>query len=201
MVKKILIIGVGGIGGYLAPLLAQSGQYEISLADPDTVEEKNLSYQNYMEDDIGKNKARLLSEAINNFGNGRVPSSTSICFPILTDKQLEGYDLIICCADNLDVRRLVYRQGFQSDCRTQWLDLRAQGRNGALISYLADPQLCDTFLAGPEGSFSCQGEAFNETRDGKDLHFTHAAIAGLGAQWVMRWNSGDQLKDKMVINI
>ena len=201
MNKKLLIIGVGGIGGYLAPLLAQSGQYEITLADPDIVTGKNLWYQNYEAMDCGKNKASILSAAIDNFGDGRVPETKAICFPILTDKQLEGYDLIICCADNLDVRRLVYRLGFQSDCRTQWLDLRAQGRNGALISYLADPQLCDTFLAGPEGSFSCQGEAFNETRDGKDLHFTHAAIAGLGAQWVMRWNSGDQLKDKMVINI
>ena len=43
-----------------------------------------------MEDDVGKNKARILSEAINNFGNVRVPSSTPICFPILTDKQLEA---------------------------------------------------------------------------------------------------------------
>ena len=201
MNKKVLIIGVGGIGGYLAPLLAQTGQYEMSLADPDVVEGKNLSYQNYMVDDVGNNKASILSEAINNFGNGRVPPSTPICFPVLTDKQLEGYDLVICCADNLDVRRLVYRQGFQSDCQIQWLDLRAQGRNGALISYLADPQLCDTFLAGPEGSFSCQGEAFNESLDPKDIHFTHAAIAGLGAQWVQRWNNGEEVIDKMVINI
>ena len=35
-----------------------------------------------------------------------------------TEKQIQGYDLVVCCADNLDVRRLVYN----SD--VPWLDLR-----------------------------------------------------------------------------
>ena len=183
--KNILIIGVGGIGSYLTPLLSKTDNYNLTIADPDIVEKKNVSYQ-------GALKVHSLELS---YSCIRVP------YPILTDKQLKGYDLIICCADNLDVRRLVYRQGFQSDCMAQWLDLRAQGRNGALISYLADPKLCDTFLTGPEGSFSCQGEAFNDTLNTKDLHFTHVAIAGIGAQWVQRWDNGEQIKDKMVINI
>ena len=196
MAKNILIIGVGGIGSYLAPLLGQTRLYDITISDPDTLESKNYLYQNYEEHRVLASSLKNKVDALEVQGN--VNRSK---YPILTDKQLEGYDLVVCCADNLDVRRLVYRQGFQSDCRTQWLDLRAQGRNGALISYLADPLLCDTFLAGPEGSFSCQGEAFNESLDAKDIHFTHAAIAGMGAQWVQRWNVGDKIKDKMVINI
>jgi len=190
--KKILIIGVGGIGSYLTPLLSKTDNYDITIADPDIVEKKNVSYQNFGMHQLGATKVDSLELSY---------PCKRVAYPILTDKQLKDYDLIICCADNLDVRRLVYRQGFQSDCMTQWLDLRAQGRNGALISYLADPKLCDTFLAGPEGSFSCQGEAFNITLNAKDLHFTHVAIAGIGAQWVQRWNNGEQIKDKMVINI
>lgn len=192
MTKKILIIGVGGIGSYLVPLLTKTGLYSITISDPDIVEEDNLCSQNYNKDDVGRHKV---------YSCGDTLLITCGIYPILTDKQLEGFDLVICCADNLDARRLVYRQGFQSNCQTQWLDLRAQGRNGALISYLTDPTLCDTFLAGPEGSFSCQGEAFSESGDTKDIHFTHVAIAGIGAQWVQRWNNGDEIKDKMVINI
>ena len=192
MSRKILIIGVGGIGSYLTPLLSQTGLFDITIADPDTVEKKNITYQNFTSNSIGATKVDSLV-------------LTNPCerkaFPILVDNQVKGYDLIICCADNLDVRRLVYRQGFKSECRGKWLDLRAQGRNGALISYLTDPKYCDTLLAGPEGSFSCQGENFNETNNRKDLHFTHAAIAGIGAQWVQRWFNGEEVKDKMVINI
>ena len=41
MVRKILIIGAGGIGSYLIPLLDKTGLYDITVSDPDTVEEKN----------------------------------------------------------------------------------------------------------------------------------------------------------------
>ena len=39
-----------------------------------------------------------------------------ISYPILTEKQIKGYDLVVCCADNLDVRRLLYRSN------VEWLD-------------------------------------------------------------------------------
>ncbi len=190
--RRILIIGVGGIGSYLTPLLARLECYKITVADPDIVEEKNLWYQNFDENDLGSNKAICIADHYK-LHNG-------IRYPILVDKQVEGYDLVVCCADNLDARRLVYRQGFGDD-KSAWLDLRAQGRNGALISYKADSKYSDTFLAGPEGSFSCQGEGFNNTRNVEDIHFTHAAIAGLGAQWIQRWFQGQDVVDKMVINI
>ena len=125
MAKKILIIGVGGIGSYLTPLLSKTNNYDITIADPDVVEAKNISYQNFEMNHLGATKVDSLELSY---------PCNRVAYPILTDKQLEGYDLVVCCADNLDVRRLVYRQGFQSECRTQWLDLRAQGRNGALIS-------------------------------------------------------------------
>ena len=191
--RKILIIGVGGIGSYLTPLLHKTGLYDLCISDPDIVEEKNLYYQNFNTSHLGKTKVSCIVE---NDGIGvRNP------YPILTDVQLNGYDLVVCCADNLDARRLVYRQGFQDGVKTRWLDLRAQGRNGALISYQADPKFSDTFLAGEEGSFSCQGESFNDTTKKQNLHFTHVAIAGIGAQWIQRFFNDEQVKDKMVINI
>jgi len=192
MNRKVLIIGVGGIGSYLFPLLDKTSSYDITVADPDIVENKNISYQNFYVDDVSNHKVTSLKSM-----NGYISSR----YPILTDKQIMDYDLVVCCADNLDVRRLLYRQGFQDGAKIKWLDLRAQGRNGALISYLTDPKFSDMFLQGPEGSFSCQGETFNETNDTKQLHFTHVAIAGYGAQWIQRWFNGEEVKDKMVINI
>ena len=62
---KILIIGVGGIGSYLVGLLAKIDRFNITVADPDIVEEKNLSYQNFGEEDVGKNKALVMKEYFN----------------------------------------------------------------------------------------------------------------------------------------
>jgi len=202
MKRKILIIGIGGIGSYLAPTLHKTGLYDITIADPDIVEEKNLSYQNFSVGslDLGKVAAmKMETKCLNHYND--VGIRLGISFPILTRKQIEGFDLVVCCADNLAVRKLMYAEGFQEDCENKWLDLRAQGRNGALISYLTDPKFSETFLTGPEGSFSCQGENFNETRDKATLHFTHVAIAGYGAQWIQRWFNGENVADKIIINV
>ena len=200
--RKILIIGVGGIGSYLAPILHKTGLYEITIADPDDVEEKNLSYQNFEVNALDLNKVSALknkTKCYNHYND--IGIRLGIQFPILTRKQIEGYDLVICCADNLDVRKLLYAEGFQEDCGNKWLDLRAQGRNGALISYLTDPKFSETFLTGPEGSFSCQGKSFYETGDKAALQFTHVIIAGYGAQWVHRWFNEEEVADKIIINV
>ena len=45
--RKVLIIGAGGIGSFLIPLLDKVKMYDITVADPDKVETKNLTYQNF----------------------------------------------------------------------------------------------------------------------------------------------------------
>ena len=47
--KKIMIIGAGGIGSHLVPILNRTGCYEIEVWDADRVEEKNLLTQNFTE--------------------------------------------------------------------------------------------------------------------------------------------------------
>jgi len=200
--RKVLVIGVGGIGSFLTPLLHRTGLYSVTMHDPDTVDLKNISYQNFKHSNIGMSKVnamRINTTCMNHLTD--VGLNQGKAYPILTKKQLEGFDLIVCCADNLAVRKLLYAQGFKDGCQTHWLDLRAQGRNGALISYLTDGNFSETLLNGPEGSFSCQGENFNESLNTEDLHFTHVAIAGYGAQWMQRWFAGDEVKDKYIINV
>ena len=205
--RDVLVIGVGGIGSFLTPLLHRTGLYNVTMSDPDKIELKNISYQNFKESDIGLLKVsamRINTEGMmHQYDNGL---HVGQAYPVLTKTQLttrkdKPYDLIICCADNLSVRKLLYSQGFKDECKTPWLDLRAQGRNGALISYLTDGSFSETFLTGPAGSFSCQGENFNESLNTEDLHFTHVAIAGYGAQWMQRWFAGDEVKDKYIIYI
>ena len=56
-------------------------------------------------------------------------------YKVLTQNQISNYDLVVCCADNLAVRQMLYKTGMS------WLDLRAQGRNGLLVSYEEDPNI------------------------------------------------------------
>lgn len=64
---KIIVIGAGGTGGYVIPNLyrlcfARKGYTRIIICDGDAVEEKNLIRQNFIEQDIGQNKAKVLAE-------------------------------------------------------------------------------------------------------------------------------------------
>ena len=184
--KKLLIIGAGGIGSFLIPLLDRIGEYNITVADPDKVETKNLLYQNYLPLHVGENKAQSMQDIHNNV-------SKASPYPILTAKQMEGYDLVVSCVDNLGVRRTLY------NTTLKWLDLRAQGRNAALVSHNADPALYETLLAGPEGSFSCQAGDWDGS--GKNVNLMNAMIAGAGAQWIQKYFNNEETKAFMTFNI
>lgn len=70
--KKIMILGAGGTGSWLLPKLIKilnqavtkgmSSEFSILIADGDEVEPKNLMRQNFVEQDIGKNKAQVIAE-------------------------------------------------------------------------------------------------------------------------------------------
>ena len=57
-----MIIGTGGIGAYLIPLLNKTGLYNMTIYDPDVVEEKNLTYQNFEESHVGELKVNAMDE-------------------------------------------------------------------------------------------------------------------------------------------
>lgn len=65
---KIVMLGAGGTGGHIAPHLYRLayalGQRKCRflIVDGDLVEKKNLVRQNFIEADLGENKARILAE-------------------------------------------------------------------------------------------------------------------------------------------
>ena len=62
---SVLVVGCGGLGSPIAVYLAASGIGEIHLVDFDTVDDTNLHRQVfYTLEDIGKSKAKVLSEII-----------------------------------------------------------------------------------------------------------------------------------------
>ncbi len=89
---RVLIVGIGGVGGYLLPLLLQE-KVEISAMDADVVEKKNLKRQNYTADDIGKAKVNCF-EGINPLE----------CW-FDEETNIEKYDFVFICVDNDKARR------------------------------------------------------------------------------------------------
>ena len=64
---KIVMLGAGGTGGYVAPYLFRllhmlDRPARFVICDGDIVELKNLDRQNFVPADLGENKARILAE-------------------------------------------------------------------------------------------------------------------------------------------
>lgn len=70
IVSNVVIVGCGGTGSRLLPMVSQlmsRGKWNdmvptITLIDGDEVEVKNLTRQNFIADDVGRNKAECLAE-------------------------------------------------------------------------------------------------------------------------------------------
>lgn len=124
-ITRILLIGVGGTGSYLAQGLAKiiSGyrlQVKVVLADPDAIEEKNCARQNFQPWEIGQNKAEALAFRLNqqyglDFAGASCPGEGlfDVQFHHKSDNMSR---LIITCVDTIAARKHYKDAG-------PWLDL------------------------------------------------------------------------------
>jgi len=65
--SKVLVVGAGGLGVPVLQYLAAAGVGKLGIADGDIVEISNLQRQVlYTEAEVGRNKAQVAKEKINN---------------------------------------------------------------------------------------------------------------------------------------
>jgi hypothetical protein len=116
----VLVVGCGGTGSSLLPWLARyvaakkaTIKVHISIIDGDAVEYKNLSRQIYTDEDTGRNKAIVFSEAIyETFGLATSGYSSYINnredIDCLLAQQQEQYTrIIVGCVDNAVCRSVL----------------------------------------------------------------------------------------------
>ncbi|MBL4574534.1 MAG: molybdopterin-synthase adenylyltransferase MoeB [Opitutaceae bacterium] len=107
--SKVLIIGVGGLGGPVALYLTASGIGTLGLVDFDQVELHNLQRQIlFGTKDVGIEKTAIANERLNEIN----PHTQIHTYPykVTADNALDlfsAYDLIIDCTDNFPTRYLI----------------------------------------------------------------------------------------------
>jgi molybdopterin/thiamine biosynthesis adenylyltransferase len=184
--RKIMIIGAGGIGSFLVQFLSKLKIYDLTVFDSDKVERKNVLYQNYNVSHVGDTKARSIQTQFN------VKSQP---YDVVIDRDLDKYDLVVCCVDNMSTRRMLYN----SSKPKQWLDLRAQGRNAVLISSDIDKNKLDMLLVGDDGSYSCQAQEWDGSAE--QVNQMNIVIAAMGSQWIQKRFNGEQVSDFVTVSI
>ena len=103
--KSIILAGLGGIGSYVAFLLARMQPARITMYDDDIVEAVNISGQLYSVTDVGNYKGNAIYQMMKNYGNfynGNVNTQR------FTDQSLGG-PIMICGFDNMEARKVFYQ--------------------------------------------------------------------------------------------
>lgn len=189
---KIKIIGCGGIGSYLAhhiDKLIELEQLDKSdkyiFYDDDTVEFKNMLYQNFDTSDVDSNKTDALALKYYNitFETQR-----------LDQKDLEEADLVVLCADNNKIRKEAWKAYEEKGIK--FIDSRANGRAIGIFSSDTDNYL--NTISDDEKPSSCQNP-FQLAK--KEIEYGNVVVAAALAQTLLNYKRTGKLPTDMMLNI
>ena len=193
--SSTVVIGCGGIGSYFAEILREmidKSQLPFidsyTLVDFDIVEPKNMLYQNFMDEDLAKNKAEAL---------GKRHGFKFLNLKIESEDQLAKFDKLIICADNTTIRKLCYAHC--SKTGKFFLDLRSQGRVNTYLVHKKQ-KLKEMLKTLPEGteSRSCQIE---QKLEKGQIDISNRIIALKGIQLLLNLHRNIETDDYSTENI
>jgi bacteriocin biosynthesis cyclodehydratase domain-containing protein len=154
---RIVVLGVGGLGGWSALSLACCGVGKMLLVDGDRVEESNLNRQVlYTEADIGRPKVEVAAERLRAF-NSRMRLET---IPKRVDGEeavaavISGYDLVIDAAD------------WPAHEIEQWVNSACFAAGIPYITMSHFPPIARVgplYVPGVTGCFACQVAAYRRS--------------------------------------
>lgn len=121
----ILVAGCGRIGNPVAEMSVRHGAENIVVADPDTVDNSNLSGQRYSIDQVGRNKAQMTARNLRNINpvspEKEIIISDGISFRVVKEASTSGIRSVKEGITYENVGRLVA----ESDIIVDGIDIRA----------------------------------------------------------------------------
>lgn len=108
--QPFTLIGAGGIGSYVAAALAKMGVTDLTVYDPDVVEEHNLPNQNYRLSDVGRPKVEALAEILADFTGLQIKPHVAL-FPLT--KRPQG--IVISALDSMLARTQIWDSSIKNN--------------------------------------------------------------------------------------
>jgi molybdopterin/thiamine biosynthesis adenylyltransferase len=185
--KRVLVVGLGGLGCPVAAILARGSDAELWLCDDDTVDVTNLHRQTlYREQDVGHDKLERAARALVAAGAEaeRIAAIRSRLLPDNARELVRSVDLVVEGADNF---------------ATKFLAADAARLEGRPIVHGAAVRLVGTAWAVHAAGQPCYRCLFEDVPPGAQLGCSEAGVLGpvvgfcgaLMAELALRVLSGD----------
>lgn len=147
--SRVTVLGVGGLGSYVALALAAAGVGDLLLVDDDVVEEHNLNRQVlYTEADLGRSKVEAARQRVHEVNPHVRVEAVSRRVSGVEDARacFEGRDLLVCAADRPRIR--IY----------EWLNAASIAEGVAWVRGANDGLTINSFLhvPGVTACFECE---------------------------------------------
>ncbi|NUU05694.1 ThiF family adenylyltransferase [Leifsonia sp. C5G2] len=159
---RVLIVGAGGLGSAVLPLLASAGFGTIGIVDDDRVEPSNLPRQAiHTPSDVGRAKVESAAETVRALDD---TIEVRLLAERLTSENarevLSGYDLVLDGSDNFPTRYLVDDAATFAGIPVVWGAVHQTGGQAGLSWAVQGPTYRDLFPVPPApGSVASCAEA------------------------------------------
>jgi molybdopterin/thiamine biosynthesis adenylyltransferase len=130
----VTVIGAGGIGSPTTIALAKMGVEDITIYDPDVIEEHNLPNQMYRLSDVGSPKVIALKDLVENYSGTSVETKQEE----FSDQDVQG--LVVSGVDSMDARKQIWEEAIKWNPN---VSMYIEGRMGAELARIQSVDPCD----------------------------------------------------------
>lgn len=110
--KNVIIIGVGGVGGFVVEALIRSGIENITIVDNDYVDKTNKNRQLIaLDSTLGKPKVEVLKARILDINKDLKVTTYNMFLDknTITEIDFSKYDYIVDCCDTIETKKLLIK--------------------------------------------------------------------------------------------
>lgn len=136
--KCVAVVGVGGVGSWLAYFLALAGVSQLILFDHDDVSDHNLNRLPLLPQHVGWNKAEAIAQMIRQHRPGIDITAFGKFVPELVNKTdvAKLADWVVAGTDSLKSRQMVAKWAAEKNVR--YLEIAAEGEIGSVTGAPAE---------------------------------------------------------------
>ena len=193
IVYPITIIGVGGIGSITAWILAKMGCGEITLYDPDVVEEHNLPNQFYRLGDVDKLKVMAVKENILQFAETKLKT-----IPELFKDQESLKGIVISGVDSMKAREDIWKKIRYNLNIPLYLDARMGGETVQVFT-VRPSQLED--VESYENNLFSDEESSDLPCSAQSIIYSVTVLGGLIASQVKKWIKKEKYSPRITFDL